>query len=325
VADVVVVGQVGRDLVLRTGGLPDAGGSVAAVQRIEILGGKGANQAVALAQLGVPVALVGVVGDDGPAADVLARAVTDGIDVTAVVRRESGQTALLLDLVEDGGRRRLVESVATDVLLTAADVDAAAEQIASCQALVLQLQQPGPAIRAALALAPATALVVADGAPADERTRTAVLARADVLRADAAEAALVVGRALPGEEDVRDAAAELLTAGPRLVSLATGSGDLTAWRAGPSLVRAAEETEADPRWADGELLVPLLGEDPVDPTGAGDAVVAALTAALLGDAAPEDAAWTAAAAAALTVSRLGGRPELTAPALAGVLRRSGRV
>ncbi len=58
-ADVVVLGQVGRDLVLRVGALPEAGGSAAVSERREMLGGKGANQAVTLAQLGVPVALVG--------------------------------------------------------------------------------------------------------------------------------------------------------------------------------------------------------------------------------------------------------------------------
>ncbi|WP_448617489.1 PfkB family carbohydrate kinase [Geodermatophilus sp. URMC 65] len=62
-ADVVVLGQVGRDLVLRTSALPGPGGSARVGERRELLGGRGADQVVALAQLGVPVALVGVVGE----------------------------------------------------------------------------------------------------------------------------------------------------------------------------------------------------------------------------------------------------------------------
>jgi ribokinase len=302
VAGVVVVGQVGHDLVLRIPELPGPGGSTAAADRWELLGGKGANQAVALAQLGVSVALVGVVGDDATGAAVLAQAAADGIDVTAVRRRPGAPTALLLDLVEDGGRRRLVESVPTAVLLTEDDVARAADGIAGCRALVLQLQQPGAAVRAALELIPDGALVVADGAPADHETRAAVLGRADVLRADTAEAAQLAGRSLDDLDAVRKAAAELLAAGPRLVCLAAGdAGNLTAW-------------------ADGEVLVPLIGDRVVDPTGGGDATVAALTAALLGGAAPEEAAWTAAAAAALTVAHPGGRPALSTVAIADVLR-----
>lgn len=299
--DVVVLGQIGRDLVLTMAALPDAGGSVPADGRIEVLGGKGANQAVALAQLGLSVALVGVVGDDAAGAAVTAQAAADGIDVRCVTRRAGARTALLVDLVEQDGDRRLVESVPPETLLEADDLAGAADLVRGCRALILQLQQPGAAVRAALALAPATALVVCDGAPDDEQTRQALMARADVVRADRAESQLLAGRELAGLDDVRAAAADLLTAGPRLVSVAAGKdGDLVVW-------------------SDGEVLVPLLGGAPVDPTGAGDAYTAALTAALLGGSAPEDAAWLASSAAALTVAHAGGRPALTSDRLAAVV------
>ncbi|MDT0274975.1 PfkB family carbohydrate kinase [Blastococcus goldschmidtiae] len=308
-ADVVVLGQIGCDVVVHEG------------QRRELLGGKGANQAVALTQLAVPVALVGVVGDDGAGREVRQQAAADGIDVGAVVLRRSSRTAVLTDLVGADGDRRLVEDVPAETLLTVEDVHAAAGLLAAARGVSVQLQQPGDAVRAALDLAPAHALVVVDGAPADERTRTALLARAHVVRADAREAALLVGRELDGVDDARAAAAELLSAGPRLVSLATGpAGDLVAWRAGPPL-GSAGEGGAGPRWTDGEVLVPLLGDDPVDPTGAGDASVAALTTALLRGEGPEDAAWAAGAAAALTVGHAGGRPRLTPDRVSEQARR----
>lgn len=229
-----------------------------------------------------------------------------------MVRRRGAATALLVDLVEDGGEHRLLEDVPDDVLLTPDDVAAAADQIAAAQVVGLQLQQPGPAVLAALQRVPGGALVVADGAPADDATRTAVLARADVLRADTAEARLLTGRELPGVDDAREAAAELLTAGARVVALGVGKqGDLVSWRAGPRLGVAAMDLEVDPGWVDGEVLVPRLGDEPVDPTGGGDAFVAVLTATLLGGATPEDAAWAASAAAGLTVTHAGGRPELS--------------
>jgi ribokinase len=107
------------------------------------------------------------------------------------------------------------------------------------------------------------------------------------------------------------------------VALAVGAdGDLVAWRAGPVLGVAAREMEADPRWADGEIVVPLLDSSPVDPTGAGDAFVAGLTAALLGESGPEDAAWVAAAAASLSVAHPGGRPELSPQTVGEAVRRN---
>ena len=101
---VVVVGQVARDLVLVVDELPGSGGSVNVRQRREILGGKGANIAVSLAQLGVPVALVGVVGDDGVGGDLLAQCRSDGIDLTALVQRPESESALIVDVVTRYGR-----------------------------------------------------------------------------------------------------------------------------------------------------------------------------------------------------------------------------
>jgi ribokinase len=55
-----VVGQLARDLVLTIDRVPAAGTAADAGDRFEQLGGKGANQAVALAQLGVRPRLVAV-------------------------------------------------------------------------------------------------------------------------------------------------------------------------------------------------------------------------------------------------------------------------
>ena len=96
---IVVVGQVGRDLVLTVEELPAAGSAAAVLERQELLGGKGANQAVGCRQLGAEVGLVGVVGTDPAGEAVLAQAAGDGIDVGAVVRRSGAPTALLVDLV----------------------------------------------------------------------------------------------------------------------------------------------------------------------------------------------------------------------------------
>ena len=63
-------------------------------------------------------------------------------------------------------------------------------------------------------------------------------------------------------------------------------------------------------WRDGEVLLPLAGEV-VDPTGAGDAFVVGLTAALRAGRPVPEAAQVAAATSRSTVGRLGGRPSLS--------------
>jgi ribokinase len=287
---VVVVGQVARDLVLRVDDVPEPGGSVLADERYELLGGKGANIAVGLAQLAVPVALVGVVGDDAAGRDVLAQADADGMDTRGVVVRAGGTTALLLDLTDGRGTRRLVEHVPGEVLLTEQDVVAASEVLAGASTLVLQLQQPAAALLAAARAAGAGARVVLDGAP--EAEVDALLAAAAVLRADAHEGELLVGHPVDSVEAGLAAARGLLDRGPALVALEV---------AGAANVLV---------WSGGESVEPFGDVDVTDPTGGGDSFVAGLVAALEGGARPEEAGRRATAAAAGTVARLGGRPRL---------------
>ena len=302
---VVVVGQVARDLVLAVDAVPEEGGSADVRERQELLGGKGANQAVACRQLGVPAHLVGVVGADAAGADVLAQAAADGIGVAGVVRRPGAPTALLVDVVGPPGVRRLLEDVDDRVLLAPQDVRASAELIRSADAVLVQLQQPAPAVSEALTAARAGgALTVTDGAPADGESRRRVLEAATVVRADAAETEALAGWP-PGDvaETVR-AARSLLEEGPRVVALAApGEADVVAWPGG-------------------HVVLPHLGKHPVDPTGGGDAFVAALTVALLCGESPEEAGWWAAAAAAQVVGSTGGRPDLDPDRLRAAAREA---
>ncbi len=301
-----MVGQVARDLVLKVEEIPDEGGSTEVLERLELLGGA-ANQAVGARQLGWSSALVGVVGDDGAGRAVLASAREDGLDVTGVGVRAGGTTALYVDVVESGGVRRLLEHVPEDVLLTPADVRAAEPVLSAARAVLVELRQPGDAVRDAMgAAARGGALVLVDGHPEDSRVRDAVLSSATVVRADDAEAAALAGRELDDVRDAVAAARDLVSRGPAIVALAVGSeGNVVAWDGG-------------------HAVLPLLGGAPVDPTGGGDAFVVGLVTALLRGADPETAGWEASAAAALTVGRLGGRPELDADRVAAVAQAGRR-
>ncbi|SDZ28895.1 ribokinase [Micromonospora pattaloongensis] len=286
---VMVVGQLVRDLVLVVDDVPRPLTAATVRLRREMLGGKGANQAVSLAQLGVPVGLVAVAGDDRVGDDMLARAMRDGIDVTAVVRRPETDTGLIVDVVDAHHHWRYLEHVPEPVLLTEADVAAAAPRLAAAPAVLVQLQQPPAAALRAARLA--TGLVVLDGAPPDEH-RAELLAAADVVRADARETAGLLGAAAEDPERAVAAARELLDAGPSLVAVALDPrGNLFVWRGG-------------------QLLVPFTDTPIVDTTGAGDALTAGLTTGLIRGEGPERAAVLAAAAASATVGHPGGRPDL---------------
>ncbi|HEX7304858.1 PfkB family carbohydrate kinase [Lentzea sp.] len=284
--DIVVIGQLARDLVLVVDEVPGPGGTTPVRERREMLGGKGANIAVGLAQLGAPVALVGVVGDDDTGERLIARAAADGIATEGVVRRPDTGTGLIVDLVADGWR--YLEHLPEAVLLREDDLPL--DVIAGAAAVVVQLQQP-PEVALAAARA-ARGRVVLDGAP--ERLADELLARADVVRADHREAELLSGRTIGTADDAVEAARAVLAKGPDLVAFAVDDvGNVFVWDSG-------------------ELVLPLGDVEVVDTTGGGDSFVAALTFALTRGDGVEEAARRAVEASGDTVAHLGGRPTLTA-------------
>ena len=296
---IVVVGQIARDLVLVVDEVPGASGSADVRERRERLGGKGANIAVGLRQLGSPVALVGVVGDDEVGEDLLTQCAADGIDTVAVTRRADTESALMVDLVTGDGQWRYLESVPAPVLLAPADLAGAAEILGKASTVILQLQQPADAVLAALDLVGPDTRVIMDGVPEDERTRSSVLGPASVLRLDAHEAELLAGEPIPDEAAARRVAEDLLGRGPELVVIAVGTeGNLVAAPGDATLLPLVDATAV------------------VDTTGSGDAFVAGLAWALDRGEERVRAGRLATAAAGLTVGHPGGRPTLTAARVA---------
>jgi ribokinase len=295
---VVVVGQLARDLVLRVEQIPGRGEAAPVSERLEMLGGKGANQAVGMSQLGLSATLIAAVGDDETAGYLLAQAAADGIDTSWVARRTRTPTGVIVSVVDHGGWRYL-EYLPPETLVGPEDIEHAEPAFRAAGIVVIQLQQPPQAALAAARLGRRCGcLVVLDGAPAKAAYREPLLASADVVRADTREAALLTGQPVDSDAEAVQAGQELLCRGPSLVALAAGHD-------GNAII-----------WPGGSLVVPLGSAPARDTTGAGDAFVAALTASLARGLGPADSGRNAAAAAAQTVTHLGGRPRLE-PALLG--------
>lgn len=287
--DLVVVGPVTRDLTMLIDGIPADGGSAVAAEMRVAAGGKGANPAVCARRLGARVRLIGAVGDDAAADEVLAELLADGIDVSGVARYPDAATGQIVHLVQPGGRRRYVESRGANerLSLTAEQVAAACPRNA---AVLVSTALPQGAVRAAVDGARAAgALVVADLAGEVETSR-AILGASHVVRGDVHEIGELTGCAIGDFASARAAAERLRAQGPRIAIVqAGGDGDLI---------------------FDGqtELRLSRLPVDAIDPTGAGDALVTTFTVLHARGETLARAGRLAAAAAAHTVAGLGGRP-----------------
>lgn len=291
-SDVVVVGSLNLDLVVRAARLPAPGETVPGGVFATFRGGKGANQAVAAARMGAAVSMVGRVGDDAFGATLREGLTAEGIDVRGVRVTAGVASGVALITVDDAGQNTIVIAPGANGVLVPADVEESRPLLSGAKLLLLQLEVPVESVQAAARLAREHGLLVLlDPAPAAPLP-AGLLALTDAVLPNEVEAAALTGIAITDLRAAAAAAAVLRRRGARRVLMKLGARGV---------------------WVDlGDRAfhVPGLAVSAVDTTAAGDAFAGALAAALVASASWEGAVGRANAAAALSTTRAGAQASM---------------
>jgi len=289
---VVVVGSTNFDMVVKAERLPKEGESMLVSNLRFFPGGKGANQAVAVARLGARTALVGAVGTDIIGDFLLQGLVAEGVDTTCVRRESARATGSAFIMLFPNGNNCIAVDPAANFSLTPADVERAKDMIERADALSTVLEIPLETVEAALRLArKAGKLTVLDAGP-PRYCPQEILNLADVVSPNETELAQLTGEEVRGRVSAREAAEKLLSLGVKTVVLKLGSD-------GSMLVTSKKSKH-----------FPACKVAAIDPTAAGDAFTAALAVELAAGYDFERAIRFANCAGALAASKLGAQPSL---------------
>jgi len=268
--DVTVLGSLNLDVIIGLERVPGAGETVLATSRDRGAGGKGLNQAVAVARAGAATVMLGAVGTDDAARLLLDTAAAAEVDVSAV-RHLPGATGTAWVMVQADGDNAIVVDGAANAGLEAL-TESEREVVAGGRVLVAQLETPLAAVIEAGATArEAGVQFVLNAAPARDLPDD-LLDLVDVLVVNEHEAG-----------HFSDAARARV--GALVVTL------------GADGARVVD--------ADGERSVPGVPADVVDTTGAGDTFTGYLAAALATGATLDQACARAVVAGALAVETSG--------------------
>jgi ribokinase len=289
---IVVVGSINMDLVARTPTIPLAGQTLIGSAFTTTPGGKGANQAVAVARLGYPVHMVGAVGDDVFGQALLDNLANAGVD-TAAVTRVIGPSGVAPIMVADNGENSIVVVSGANGEVDCPMIDRQGDLLRSAGMVLCQLELPMASVARTLSIcAEARVPVMLDPAPA-ALLAPAIWKQIAWITPNETEAAFYIGR----QSEPEGASRELLSGGVKGVVLKRGSE-------GAYIARG----DADPVW------VPPFRVKAVDTVGAGDCFNGAFAVALLEGNEPTAAARFASAAAALSVTRSGAQSSMPARA-----------
>ena len=285
--NIVVVGSANTDMVVRVTHLPQTGETVLGGRFVMAQGGKGANQAVAAARLGLDT-----FGDQA-----LSAYQAEGIDTRYLKRDSAAASGVALILVDEAGENVIAVAPGANGELSLGDVRAAEDAFRRADCLLLQLEIPLATVQEAAALAHHYQVpVVLNPAPAAQLPDE-LLKRVSVLTPNENEAALLAGASV----DVRGGLAEAaraLYAG--LSARGVKTMIVTLGEAGALLLNGPEKSQ----------LIPGFKVQAVDTVACGDAFSAAIAVALARRMLLPEAVRYANAAGALTATKPGAQPSL---------------
>jgi ribokinase len=289
---ITVIGSSNTDLVAKASKLPAPGETVLGNEFVTAPGGKGANQAVAIARLGGDVTFVAKLGMDDFGDQRLEDFKRDGIGTDFVFRDEESPSGVALIFVDNEGENMIVAALGANARLSPGDIDKARAAIESADMVLLQLEVPMETVEHAIAIATRKKVPVILNPAPGMKLESRLIEKISYLTPNETEAEILTGIKVTDDNTAWEAGAKLMELGP-------GSVIVTMGKRGAMLITS-----------EGSSLIPAFPVDAVDATAAGDAFNGGLAYALATGSDIKDAVNFANAVAALAVTKIGAQPSM---------------
>lgn len=289
----IIFGSINMDIVARTPRLPIAGETLQGREFFTAPGGKGANQAVAAARLGITTYMVGRVGGDRFGEELLASMKNAGVNTDRVLIDNDTSSGVAVIAVDDRAENNIIIIPGANGRVDLKDVERLEDLLPEASALLLQLEIPMPAIIAAAETAKKAGVkVILDPAPAPEELPEELYHLVDIITPNETEASRLVGFDITDEETRNTAAQVFLTRGVEMAVLKMGAQGV--------FCATAKES----------FMVPAFKVTAIDTVAAGDAFNAAMAAGFDSSLSLREAITWGAAAGALATTKQGAQPSL---------------
>ena len=280
------------DMVVKTSHIPQPGETVLGGTFFMNPGGKGANQAIAVARLGAQVAFIGKIGDDifGRQSSQLFE--EEGVDIAGLVADDDQPSGIALITVDEKGENSIVVAPGANARLHPEDVERSFTKYPEAQILLVQLEIPLDTVQYAAGLAKKQGIkVILNPAPAN-KSLPDFYNLIDIITPNVTEAEMLTGVKISDTDTALIAAKKLRSFGVPTVIITLGSS-------GAILL-------------DGEEFhhIPAPEVTAVDTTAAGDVFNGALAVAISEGKSLAEATAFACKAASIAVTKLGAQASI---------------
>lgn len=150
---VLVIGSLNVDHVFRASRIPEPGETIAATGYSQFFGGKGANQAVAVARAGAQTRFIGRVGDDGFGVAIKDSLKEERMDLRGLQVSKDVPTGSAWIVVDDHGENCILVHAGANEFLTPQALRANADAFEWADGVLMPMESPLETVREAMALA----------------------------------------------------------------------------------------------------------------------------------------------------------------------------
>ncbi len=288
---IIVIGSLNYDIILKLAKLPDLGETLPANDVAFSAGGKGANQAVQAAKLGVKTYMAGCVGMDAMGDFLLEAAEKYGVDTTYIRRVEAPSGMGIVNAMDDGGVFATIVRGA-NFEITKDDIDRIVPLMDEAGLLILQMEIPQEINRYAIDCAKKHGCrILLNAAPA-AALEEQYLRKCDILVVNEVEASFYAEKSIETMEMAQKEACYMAEKYGNTVIITMGKDG--------AVVSDGERSEQ----------IPSMKVKAIETTGAGDSFIGGVGYALMEEMDIFEACHFATKCSAATVCRLGAQPSM---------------
>ena len=289
---VTVVGSLNIDHILRVSTLPLKGETLISNRYNLSEGGKGANQALAIARLGVHVSMIGKVGGDIYGEMLTKNLKESNVNVEGIIVDKIEKTGAAFITVNKNGDNTIVVAIGANGRLSTSDIKTMESKILESDIIVLQLEIPKDIVLYVINFSKDIGkLVILNFSPAIDIDKN-ILGKVDFL--------------IMNEVEIK----YLTSIDFKFSNMKAAIRELRKFFSKNIVVTLGEKGSVCAT-QDGKILeVPAYSINPVDSTGAGDAFIGGFVLGLAKDKCIKDCAVFGNAAGALSVAKSGAQSSL---------------
>lgn len=289
--NICIIGSLNMDLVVNVDTMPKPGQTLLGGNFKEVPGGKGANQAVAMARLEGNVSMIGKVGNDSFGKRLIESLNKDNVN-TDHVHTADCSTGVAFITVDKNAQNSIVVAPGANFELTKDDIDKNIDCIKNSDIVVIQLETPLETVKYALQVAKSlNKYTILNPAPAVELDDE-IIKNVDLLTPNETELEIISEVKIENEDDINKAASKMIKKGVKELIVTLGSKGSLYINEEKSFFKSAYKVDA------------------VDTTAAGDSFTGALAVAISNDKTMEEAMDFASKVGALSVMKEGAQSSL---------------